>query len=148
MKEKLPKFILNRRLEAAIVVVFFLILFKFLFPTQENLFSISVTEILVFLSLFLSVIYTNTFTKRKREQPVSLLINSGILAAVLFFLIALSSTMFDALPKLSSSITFIYTSISLLISCTFLAFVTYIFAALRDFIFYVRKKKLINLMMP
>jgi sigma-B regulation protein RsbU (phosphoserine phosphatase) len=140
MKEKLPKFILNRRLEAAIVVVFFLILFKFLFPTQENLFSISVTEILVFLSLFLSVIYTNTFTKRKREQPVSLLINSGILAAVLFFLIALSSTMFDALPKLSSSITFIYTSISLLISCTFLAFVTYIFAALRE-LYFLRQKK-------
>jgi sigma-B regulation protein RsbU (phosphoserine phosphatase) len=140
MKEKLPKFILNRRLEAAIVVVFFLILFKFLFPTQENLFSISVTEILVFLSLFLSVIYTNTFTKRKREQPVSLLINSGILAAVLFFLIALSSTMFDALPKLSSSITFIYTSISLLISFTFLAFVTYIFAALRE-LYFLRQKK-------
>jgi sigma-B regulation protein RsbU (phosphoserine phosphatase) len=132
--------VLSKKLEAAIVVILLIVVIKFIFPTSENWVLLLVGEILVGGVCILFVLYSQDFIIQKRNNPLSLLINSGILAAVIFFLTALSSTMFDVLPKLSANITIIYTSISLLISFVLLAAIGYIFSSLR-LLYFLRQKK-------
>ncbi len=133
------KLIVSKKLESTILVVLLVIVFKFIFPTTESWAAKIFGELLVFFALLLSTIYAAKFTALRKDNPISLLINSGILNAVVFFLIALSSTLFDVLPKLSSSITLIYTIISLLVSFTFMLSVGYIFSSLREL--YILKQK-------
>ena len=111
----------NRKLEITILLTVVIVIFKFIFPVPDAWPIILINEIIVLASVYFGMIYTSDFTALKKNTPISLVINAGILSALLFFLTAVSSSFFDQIPQLSTRINLIYSVISLLLAFIFIA---------------------------
>ncbi len=130
----------TKKLEFSILVTVLIIIFKIIFPVSSNIPTLILNEILILLVLYFSVLYTSDFTNQKKNNPISLVINAGILGAVLFFVTALSSSMFDAVPELSSKMNLLYSIVSLFLMFIFIAAITYIFSVFKE-LYYLKLKK-------
>ncbi|MBU1097218.1 MAG: SpoIIE family protein phosphatase [Bacteroidetes bacterium] len=128
-----------RKLEITILIGIIILVFKFIFPITENSFILILNEVLIFCALYFGVLYTSHFTQLKKNEPISLIINIGIFNAVLFFLSALSSSLFEVIPSLEVNVNFIYSAISLIIAYIFMAGVVVVLSAFKE-LYFIRLK--------
>jgi len=137
----------NIKLQAFVVFIVLLFLFKIFSPSSDSFPLNILNEILVIASTIFLILYFIDLLKTKRINPLSLVMNVGIVSAIIFFLISFSNTIINGLfsnvnervnnPDLVFGIiTFIYALI-------ILAALSYIFLAFKEF-FYLNKKQNAN----
>ncbi|MCF6269903.1 MAG: PP2C family protein-serine/threonine phosphatase [Melioribacteraceae bacterium] len=129
----------KEKLEKSLFFLLLLVLFKFLFPLVDNSILIIINDFLIYSTMGLAFIFFNETTISKSENPISLVLNVGILSTILFFITSLSSVIFDKIENIEDVNGFFYTVISLFISVTFIAFVVYILSALKT-LYFLREK--------
>lgn len=127
-----------RKLEYSIGFSILLFVFKILFNSNESFILNLVSETIVFLTWFLWVSYLIDFIQSKLISPLPVVLNIGILTALTFFAISISSVMFD-LATFNPDQNFITSIFTLIISFMFLAASSYIFASFRE-LFFLRQK--------
>ncbi len=130
----------QRKLENAILFSIILFVFKMIFPVLNPLSIIIINELLVVTTLYFWLIYIIGFTQSKINSPLSIILNAGILNALLFFIISISSTIYPDFNPSEMSRTFLYTLLSTVIVLVFIGAMAYIFSALKE-LFFLRQKR-------
>jgi len=130
----------KKKLEFLILALFVLLIFKFFYPTiDSSIFSI-INDFLIYGLVAFGFLYISEITNLKISNPISLVLNVGILNAVIFFLTALSSVLFDEFENINEVSGILYTILSLVIFLIYISFATYILSSLRE-LFFLRQKK-------
>lgn len=127
------------KLEYSVVVSIILFVFKILFGTPESLVSILLNELLVFATLYFWLVYMVDLIHTNLRSPLAVVLNVGILTAVIFFMISISSVIFDN-ETYNPDQNFITSIFSLLVSFMMLSASAYIFSAFRE-LFFLRQKR-------
>jgi serine phosphatase RsbU (regulator of sigma subunit) len=131
------------RLLTGTVLLFFF--FKLFFTYPDSAVYQVLNELFALVTAALLVFYLSDFFGRKKLNPLSLVMNIGILNAVIFFMIAFSESVFLTFDKyILSKINdpdLFTTLLSLLYSFLILTFVAYIFLAFREFYFLKQKRR-------
>ncbi|MCF8241141.1 MAG: SpoIIE family protein phosphatase [Melioribacteraceae bacterium] len=140
MLTKLGNLATSRKLENAIFFSIVLFVFKIIFPVIESTVFLFVNELLVTGAVFFWTLYVIDFVHSKITAPLSIVLNAGILNALIFFIISVSSAIFNDVADIGSKTDFVYTIFSTLLSFVFVASLTYIFSAFRE-LFYLRQKR-------
>ena len=125
-------------------VTLFLFILKLFFTSNTSLPFIILNELLVFLIAFSFVLNFLDFISSKNINALSLVMNVGILNAILFFLINFSSNLltglFGNISKRVSSPGIIFNFISFFYCFIVLSSVSYIFLAFREFFFLKQRR--------
>lgn len=130
----------SRKFEITILLIGVILIFRIVFPVSDNIIITFLGELIVFSALVFGVLYASDFTSGKKASPISLILNSGILSAILFFIIALSLVLFETPPVIDQEREFVFTLLTILISIIFMASLTYIFSSFKE-LFYLRQKR-------
>jgi serine phosphatase RsbU (regulator of sigma subunit) len=127
----------NRKVENAFFVSVLLFVFKIIFPSANTFFLLLINEILILVTAYFWFIYVAEFVNPKLSKPLSLIVNAGLLNALLFFLMSASSWLFSGLKD---STDLIYVLFSSIIAFVFIGSLSYIFAVYKKLCFYRQKK--------
>jgi len=134
----------NIKLQLFLASAGILLLYKLFFFTEGSFFSRFFNEAIVFFTLLFMTSYANDVFSEKKITPLSLVMNLGILSAVIFIAVLFSDTL---LPLLFGKITdtlknpdLFFTFISFLYVLFFGAVVSYSFLILKELYFLKRKK--------
>ncbi|MFH1198460.1 MAG: SpoIIE family protein phosphatase [bacterium] len=130
----------SRKLEYAVSFSAVLFLLKLVFPVSNSALIIIVSDVVVYLSIFFWVLYLGVFLKQRIYTPLSIILNVGILTALIFFIIAISTSFGSDIEKAELPEGFISAIFSLLLAFIFIGILTYIFSALRELFFFRQKK--------
>ena len=128
-----------RKLEYAIGFTILLLVFKVLFGSTDGFVLNLLSEIVIFLTWYLWVVYFLDFIQAKLTSPLPIILNIAILTALTFFAVSISSVMYD-FESFNPNQNFITSIFSLIISFMFLAASSYIFASFRE-LFFLRQKR-------
>ena len=128
----------NRKLENIVFIAILVVLFRLVFPSNSSLIIYSVSELLLFSLIYFVSLYLNDFFTIKKYTPLSVILNVGVFAAILFFIFRISTT---SSPKAAVGATseiqlFFY----ILSAYVLIGGLTYIFSAFR-YLFFLRQKK-------
>ena len=127
----------NKKIENAFFVSVLLFVFKIIFPSANTFILLLINEILILASAYFWFIYVSDFVNPKVSKPLSLVINAGLLNALLFFLMSASSWLFSGLKN---STDLIYVLFSSIIAFVFIGALSYVFAVYKKLCFYRQKK--------
>jgi len=130
----------KNKLEKFLFSIVILVLFKIFFPLINATILVLINEILIFSSLSLAFLYFVEITSTKSDNPISLTLNIGVLSAVLFFIISLSSAIFDTIENIEDVNGVIYTFSSVIITQLFILFAVYILSSFQTF-YSMRQKR-------
>ncbi len=128
------------KLENAIFISVLLFIYKIIFPLNETITYLLINEILIFLSLFAWLRYVSQFVNPKLSRPLSLVINSGILNALIFFIISVTSWLFSESGNSVTNSNIVYVLFSTLIVFILIGALTYIFSVYKNLCFHRQKK--------
>ena len=117
---------LKKKFEYLILALFALLIYKFFYPTIDDSLLSIINDLIIYVSVVLGFYYTSEITSKKTSNPISLVLNVGIMTAVLFFLTALSSVLFDSFGNVNEVSGIIYTIISIIVFLIYTSFATYI----------------------
>ena len=139
------KFSLNiaderKKLEILILGFVLLIIFKFFNPYAGTSFITIINDLLVFAFIWITYLYANELTKQKISSPLSLVLNAGILSAILFFITSLSSVLFDKFENIETESGIIYSLLTIVVSIFYVFSITYILSSFSE-LFFLRQKK-------
>lgn len=129
-----------RKLENAIIVSVLLFLFKIVFGVTNTIALAVINELLVGAAVFLWCIYIIDFMHAKLNTPMQLVLNAGILNALIFIVVIVVTNLFDSSPDPYENPTFLYSSFTILFALLFIGAVSYMFSAFRE-LFYIRQKR-------
>ncbi|MFA7228286.1 MAG: GAF domain-containing SpoIIE family protein phosphatase [Melioribacteraceae bacterium] len=138
MRERIINLTRARGLENAILVSILLFLFNLLFPQHDSLLLFICSEILVFFSLFFLYSYVHTFLASRVDAPLSLVLNAGILGALIFFITSVLNALLGE-PG-SGSTGFFNSLFSVLVNFVLIGSTVYIFSTFRELSFLRQKK--------
>lgn len=127
-------------LENAIIVSILLFLFCLIFPQHDTFILSLISESLVFLVLFFVLSYIKPLLSSKTDSPFTLVLNAGILAALVFSIISVSDSWFGSLAEKDANLNIINSLFSIILIFIFIVAVIYILASFRE-LFYLRQKK-------
>ncbi|MBS3945760.1 MAG: SpoIIE family protein phosphatase [Melioribacter sp.] len=127
-------------LENAIVVSILLFLFSLMFPQHDSFLLSLINEVLVLLVLFFVLSYIKPLLSSKTDSPFTLVLNAGILAALVFSIISVSDSLFGSLAEKDANLNIINSLFSIIIIFIFIVAVIYILASFRE-LFFLRQKK-------
>lgn len=127
-------------LENAIIVSILLFLFNLVFPEHDSLLLSFINELLVFLVLFFVFSYVQPFLSSKTDSPLTLVLNTGILAALIFSIIAISDSSLGSFVDDGAKLNVFNSLFTILLIFVFIATLVYIFASFRE-LFFLRQKK-------
>ncbi len=130
----------SKKLENAIFVSVLLFIYKIIFPVNETIIYLIINEILIFVSVFTWVYYVSEFINPKLSKPLSLIINTGILNALVFFIISISSWLFSEAQNSVTNSNLIYVLFSTIIVFVFIGSLAYIFSVYKNLCFHKQKK--------
>ena len=130
----------KKKLEYLILSLFAVLIYKFFYPTIDDSFFSIINDLIIYVSVILGFYYTSEITSTKTSNPISLVLNIGILAAILFFLTALSSVLFDSFGNVNEVSGIIYTIVSIIVFLIYISSATYILSSLRE-LFLLRQKR-------
>ncbi|MBK8945536.1 MAG: SpoIIE family protein phosphatase [Ignavibacteriae bacterium] len=129
----------NKKLENAVFISVVFFIFKIIFPVNDSLLFLIVNELLVLISVFAWVNYVSEFIDPKLSKPLSLVVNVGILNALIFFIISLTSWLFsESNAGISSGL--VYILFSTFIVFVFIGSLAYIFSVYKKLCFHRQKK--------
>lgn len=129
-----------RRLENSILALIVLFLFNIIFPDHDTFILSFMNEILLFLSILFAYYYMHPFLSTKSDSPLSMILNSGILGALIFFIIAVSDSIFGEVNSSTESSNLFNSLITLLVVFVFVATLVYVISVFRE-LFFLRQKK-------
>jgi len=130
----------KKKLEYLILSLFAVLIYKFFYPTIDDTFLSIFNDLIIYVSVALGFYYTSEITSTKISNPISLVLNIGIMTAVLFFLTALSSVLFDNFENVNEVSGIFYTIVSIIVFLIYVSFSTYILSSLRE-LFFLRQKR-------
>lgn len=139
MRDRIKILTNSRGLENTILVSILLFLFNLLFPQHDSIVLFVCGEILVFLTVFLSYNYIYRFLNSRVDSPFSLVLNAGILAALIFFIVSVVKALLGT-PESTDGVGFFNSLFSVLLIFVFIGAIVYIFATFRE-LFFLRQKK-------
>jgi phosphoserine phosphatase RsbU/P len=128
----------SRGLENAILVSIILFLFNLIFPLHESTILSIINEVFVFLTFFFLYNYIHLFLNSKVDSPLTLVLNAGILAALIFFIVSIANVILGSGDN--RSIGFFDSLFSVLLVFVFIGAIVYIFSSFRE-LFFLRQKK-------
>ena len=134
-----PKIKNTRKLENTIIISIIVFIYKLIFFSPESFIFLGITEVIVFAAVYIWFNYVNDFVKLKITSPLSIILNTGILNAVLFFILSVSTTFIPENLLSPENSNYIFIVLTNLIVFVFLGAVTYIFAAFKELSFYRQK---------
>ena len=140
MKAKILEVSHSKKLENAIFISVLLFIYKIVFPINETVVYLIINEIFIFLSVFAWVRYVSEFINPKLSKPLSLVVNTGILNALVFFIISISSWLFSETQNSITNTNIIYVLFSTLIVFVFIGSLAYIFSVYKNLCFHRQKK--------
>ncbi len=129
-----------RGLENAILTSILLFVFNIIFPLHNDFILSSINEILVFLSLYFIYNYLQPFLGSKTDSPLSLVLNAGILGALIFFIISVSNSLLDSSINTEKAVNIFNSLFATIVTFVFIGSLIYIFATFRE-LFFLRQKK-------
>jgi len=127
-------------LENAILLSIVLFLFNLIFPLHDVFMLAIIHEGIVFLTIYFLYNYLNQSLTNKLDAPLSLVLNIGILGALLFFILSIANSAYEADINGKISFNFFNSLLSILLIFLFIASIVYIFTSFRE-LFYLRQKK-------
>ncbi|MFA3782553.1 SpoIIE family protein phosphatase [Melioribacteraceae bacterium 4301-Me] len=130
----------TRKLEYTILFSILLFLFDVIFSSHDSIIIHIAHEIIVFLVITSLYIYLKDFLAIRTNSPFTLVVNSLILAALIFFILTLTNTFFNYSEINSNKISFPGSFSLLLIIFILIGAATFIFSGFRE-LFYFRQKK-------
>lgn len=130
----------NRKLENSIFISVILFIFKILFPLSDSFILLFVNEILILITLISWIYYVSDFINPKLSKPLSLIVNVGILNAVIFFISTISNFLFTEVKDFNKNLNLMYVLFASLFSLIFIGFISYIFSVLKKLCFHRQKK--------
>jgi phosphoserine phosphatase RsbU/P len=139
MKSRIKILTSTNGLENAIILFILLFLFNLIFPQHDSLLLFIGNEILVFTTVYFSFTYVYGFLNSKVDSPLSLVLNAGILAALIFFIVSIVKAMFGSQTG-SNGIGFFNSLFSVLLNFVFIGATVYIFSTFRELSFLRQKK--------
>ncbi|MCX7876917.1 MAG: SpoIIE family protein phosphatase [Melioribacteraceae bacterium] len=124
------------------VIVFSSILFlvNLIFPYHSSGFVYLINELLLFITIFLLYKSLLKLLQEKSYSPLSLILNSGILAAILFFILSLTNSGFTLNNDGTVYYNFFNSLLSTLIIFVFIGSIVFIFTSFQ-ILFFLRSKK-------
>ncbi len=130
----------TKGLENAILTSILLFLYNIVFPLHNTLILSFINEILVFVTIFFLYKYIHPFLSAKTDSPLTLVLNAGILAALVFFVISISMSLLGDLSLTDSNLNLFNSLFSIALIFVFLGASVYIFSTFRE-LFFLRQKK-------
>jgi len=128
----------NRKLENIIFTAILVILFRLVFPSNSSLMIYAASEFILFALIYTSALYINDFFTLKKYSPLSVILNIGLLSAILFFIFSISQT--GAETKVAGDASEVKLFFYMLSSFLLIGALTYIFISIR-YLFFLRQKK-------
>ncbi|MBI9073123.1 MAG: SpoIIE family protein phosphatase [Melioribacteraceae bacterium] len=128
-----------KKLENTIFLAVILLVFKILFPESELFIVSFVTDLLVIAILYFGSLYAKELFPIKMTGIISVILNNGILNALLFFILAISSVVMPSKPSFSQT-NLIYIFITTILNLAFAVAVLFIFNTKRE-LFFLKQKK-------
>ncbi|MEJ2615313.1 MAG: hypothetical protein P8Z35_10155, partial [Ignavibacteriaceae bacterium] len=91
------KFKRNIKLQAFIGFTLLLLIYKIIYPAADSFPWILINEILVIAVTVFLILYFIDLFRKKRINPVSLVMSVGIVTAIIFFMVSFSNTIINGL---------------------------------------------------
>ncbi len=129
----------NRKLENAVFISILFFIYKIIFPVNTTLVYLIINEILVLVCVIVWVLYVSEFINPRLSKPLSLVINAGILNALIFFIVSVTSWLFSESESMISS-GLVYVLFSTLVVFIFIGSLAYIFSVYKSLCFHRQKK--------
>ncbi|MFZ5948871.1 MAG: GAF domain-containing SpoIIE family protein phosphatase [Stygiobacter sp.] len=126
--------------ENVIAISAILFLFNLIFPYHTSGILFLINEVLVFIVFLL--LYKNLSSKlqNKSSVPLTLILNSGILAAILFFILSLTNSSYSLNTDGTISFNFFNSLLSVVVIFIFIGSIVFIFTTFKVLSF-IRQKK-------
>lgn len=134
------KFFDINNFEKLIAISAILFLFNLIFPFHKTAVLYIINELLVFGTLV--ILYENLSNQliSKSNTPLTLIINSGIISSVIFFILSITNSLYTTGENGAINISFFNTLISTIVIFIFIASLVYILSSFKV-LFYLRQKK-------
>lgn len=136
----------RKQIDFLILILSALVILKLIYPVSSNYFAV-VTELLLLTIIFLGVVISKSFTLKKKNQPLNLLLNSGIISAILFLSNSLSMGFLDNVQNnlkdmelYQSFSSVIIIIVNMIISLAYCGMAIYLFSIFYE-LFSMRQKK-------
>jgi len=140
MKSNFLQFSRKRKLEKAITLSVILFLYKLISPYNTTLIPLLINEVIVISTFYFITLYTLEFVGNKKYSPLSLILNAGILNAIIFFVLAVITLGLNAIFEGLTAENFMYSIASTFYAYIFMAALAYIFSVFRT-LFFLRQKR-------
>jgi phosphoserine phosphatase RsbU/P len=140
MKRQVKKAAQARGLENTILVSILLFLFNLIFPIHDSSILAIINELLVFVTVYSLYNYIYHFLHTKTDSPLSLILNAGILTALIFFIISILNAALGSNSGNNGGLGFFNSLLSVFLTFVFITAIVYIFSTFRV-LFFLRQKK-------
>jgi sigma-B regulation protein RsbU (phosphoserine phosphatase) len=135
---------INTQLQLFTFAAFLLFISRLFFGSTDTFFAKVLCDILVGASILFLVLALVKFESSRESAPLSLVLNVGILLAIMFFIIAFSDylmpAIFDNINLQLKNPDLVYNIVSVLYILVFIGFLSYYLVTLRHF-FFLRQGK-------
>ncbi len=138
---KIPFYNLSskQKFQGAISVSIILFILKIILPNAESFISVYISEIITFAVLYFWILYVSSIIRINAAAPLDLIINIGILIALIFILPILSGLAFSNSYKFLIGNNIITIIISIIVSALYIGIISYMFSLLKELYFLQQK---------
>lgn len=130
----------TRRIENGIIFAVLLFIMKLIFAGSDSLIPSVISEAFAIMAFYSLTRYLMDFIKNKKYSPLPIILNLGILSALVFFVLSVMEPVLSSVFKSMTPGNFIYIIASMLYSIMFMAIASYMFSVFRT-LFFLRQKK-------
>ncbi len=128
----------TKKLENIIFLAVLVALFRLVFPSGSSIIVYSASEFLLFTLIYSAALYLADFFSYKKYAPLSVILNIGLLTAILFFVFSISKV--SSAESIAGTDSEIQLFLKILSSYLLIGVLTYIFISFR-YLFFLRQKK-------
>ncbi|MBE0572754.1 MAG: PP2C family protein-serine/threonine phosphatase [Ignavibacteriaceae bacterium] len=136
---KISRNIVTTQLQLFFLVAFLLFIFKIFFGSSDYVYLRILLDLLISASIFFLLLALVRFENSRTTAPLSLIMNVGILSAIMFFIITFSDYLmpgiFDNINLKLKNPGLVYDIVSVFYVLVFIGFVSYFLLTLRHFFF-------------
>ncbi len=136
---KIPRNIVTTQLQLFILAAFLLFIFKIFFGSSDSVYLRILLDLLIGFSIYFLLLALIRFENSRTTAPLSLIMNVGILSAIMFFIITFSDylmpNIFDNINLKLKNPGLVYNIVSVFYILVFVGLVSYFLLTLRHFFF-------------
>ena len=136
---KISRNIVTTQLQLFFIAASLLFIFKIFFGSSDSVYLRIILDLLIAASIFFLLIALIRFENSRTTAPLSLIMNVGILSAIMFFIITFSDylmpSIFDNINLKLKNPGLVYDIVSVFYVLVFIGFVSYFLLTLRHFFF-------------